>query len=248
MSLVKETTFYDEHPFDWFESYRGEDRRKVISPLLLDVIDALPKDSLVLDIGCGPGRVLSYLGFRGARCIGLDRSANSIAIIVGRHRLPGAVADNLHLPVLNNVADLVITDGVMHHTGDPPRAFAEDSRVVKPGGRLYVAVYRPGGRYEFLYSYPGWIVRLLLKSGATRWIAHATVLPLYYAAHKLKSNRRVTWLGAKNLFYDYFASPCVAFLSRKDVEALGVTHGMELLRYDENPQQNVHCFEFRKKQ
>jgi len=29
MSLVKETTFYDEHPFDWFESYRGEERRKV---------------------------------------------------------------------------------------------------------------------------------------------------------------------------------------------------------------------------
>jgi SAM-dependent methyltransferase len=247
MSLVKETTFYDEHPFDWFESYRGADRRKVISPLLLDVIDALPKDALVLDVGCGPGRVLSYLGFRGASCIGLDRSAKSIAIIVGRHHLPGAVADNLHLPVLDEVADLVITDGVMHHTGDPPRAFTEDCRIVKRGGRLYVAVYRPGGRYEFLYRYPGWFVRLLLKSDATKWIAHSTFLPLYYLAHKLKSKNNVTWQGAKNLFYDYFASPHVAFLSRQDVEALGAAHGMELLRYDKNTAQNVHCFEFKKK-
>lgn len=102
-------------------------------------------------------------------------------------------------------------------------------------------------RDEFLYRYPGWFVRLLLKSGATRWIAHATVLPLYYLAHKLKSKNNVTWQGAKNLFYYYFASPHVAFLSRENVEALSAAHGMELLRYDENPNQNVHCFEFRKK-
>jgi SAM-dependent methyltransferase len=246
MSRVKEKTFYDEHPFEWFESYRAEDRRKVISPLLLEIIDALPKDSLVLDVGCGPGRVLTYLGFRGVRCIGLDRSANSIAIIVGRHHLPGVVGDNLRLPVLNDVADLVITDGVLHHTGDPPQAFAEDCRIVKPSGLLYVAVYRPGGRYEFLHRYPGSFVRLLLKSSATQWIAHATVLPLYYLAHRLKSKGKVTWQGARNLFYDYFVSPHVAFLSRGDIEALGAAHNMELMRYDGNPNQNVHCFEFRK--
>jgi len=57
MSRVKEATFYDDHPFDWFESYQGEDRRKVISALLLEVIDALPRNALVLDVGCGPGRV-----------------------------------------------------------------------------------------------------------------------------------------------------------------------------------------------
>lgn len=246
MSLVKQTTFYDEHPFDWVESYRGEELRKVISPLLLEVIDALPEGALVLDVGCGPGRVLSYLGFRGVRCIGLDRSASSIAIIVGRHKLSGSVADNLCLPVQTGVADLVITDGVMHHTGDPPRAFAEDCRILKRGGQLYLAVYRPGGRYEVLYRYPGWVVRQLVKSGATRWIAHATALPLYYFAHRMKSGGRISWRGARNLFYDYFVSPQVAFLSRETIEGYGAAHGMKLLRYDGNPGQNVHCFVFDK--
>lgn len=246
MSLVKQTTFYDEHPFDWVESYSGEELRKVISPPLLEVIDALPADSLVLDVGCGPGRVLSYLGYRGVRCIGLDRSASSIAIIVGRHRLPGAVANNLHLPVRNGIADMVITDGVMHHTCDPPHAFAEDCRILKSGGQLYLAVYRPGGKYEFLYKYPGSIVRLLVRSPATRWIAHSTLLPLYYFVHRMKSNGRITWRGARNLFYDYFASPEVAFLSREAIEGLGAAQGMKLLRYDANPNQNVHCFVFQK--
>jgi SAM-dependent methyltransferase len=246
MSLVKEATFYDDHPFDWFESYQGEDRRKVISALLLEVIDALPRGALVLDLGCGPGRVLSYLGFRGVKCIGLDRSANSISIIVSRHKLPGAVADNLRLPICNAAADVVITDGVLHHTDDPPRAFSEDCRIVKPGGQLYLAVYRPGGRYEFLYKNPGWFIRALVKHSATRWVAHGTALPLYYLAHFWKSGGKITWRGARNLFYDYFASPTVAFLSRETVEGWGVAHGMKLLRYEGNPAQNVHCFLFQK--
>ncbi|MFZ0821177.1 MAG: class I SAM-dependent methyltransferase, partial [Candidatus Acidiferrales bacterium] len=168
MSLVKQATFYDEHPFDWVENLQGADLRKVISPLLLEFIDALPANSFVLDVGCGPGRVMAYLKYKGLSCIGLDRSASSIAIITTRHMLPGAVADNCRLPVQDAVADVVITDGVMHHTGDPPRALAEDCRVLKKGGQLYLAVYKPGGRYEFLYRYPGWFIRMLVKSRGTR--------------------------------------------------------------------------------
>lgn len=246
MSLVKEATFYDDHPFDWFESYQGEDRRKVISALLLEVIDALPQDALVLDVGCGPGRVLSYLGFRQVNCIGLDRSANSISLIVSRYKLPGAVADNLRLPICNAAADVVITDGVLHHTDDPQRGFSEDCRIVKPGGKLYLAVYRPGGRYEFLYKYPGAIIRALVKHPATRWIAHSTALALYYLAHWLKSGGNITWIGARNLFYDYFMSPTVEFLPRTTIEDWGSAQGMKLLRYDSNPTQNVHCFLFEK--
>ena len=246
MSLTKQTTFYDEHPFDWVESYPGDERRRVISPLLLQVIDALPADAFVLDVGCGAGRVLSYLAYRGVRCMGLDRSAQAINIVSRRHGLRGVVADNRRLPLTGNIADLVISDGVVHHTGDPAKAFAENCRIVKPGGLLYLAVYRPGGRYEFLYTYPGWVIRQGLRSGATRWIVHSTALPLYRFAHRVKSQGKISPVGAKNLFYDYFASPEVAFLSRNMIAEYAEAQGMEVATYDPNPKQNVHCFVLRK--
>jgi SAM-dependent methyltransferase len=246
MSLTKQATFYDEHPFDWVEAYPGEERRRVISSPLLQVIDALPEGAFVLDVGCGAGRVLSYLGYRGFRCVGLDRSAKAIAIVKQRHRLPGIVADNLRLPLLDGVADLVVSDGVLHHTGNPPKAFSENCRVVRPGGLLYLAVYRPGGRYEFLYKYPGWFIRRGLRFRATRWLVHSTALPLYAFAHRLKSGGKVKREAARNLFYDYFVSPEVAFLPRRTIEQYAAEETMQLVSYDANPKQNVHCFVLRK--
>jgi SAM-dependent methyltransferase len=246
MNPAEQAKFHEDYPFDWFENYHGEDLRRVISELLLEVIDALPRGALVLDVGCGPGRVLSYLGFRRVNCIGLDLSAKSISIVVSRHKLPGALADNLRLPICDAAADVVISDGVLHHTDDPRRGFSEDCRIVRPGGKLYLAVYRPGGRYEFLYKYPGFIIRALRKHPATRWIADFTALPIYFLAHWLKSGGKVTRRGARNLFYDYFMSPTVEFLSRSTIEDWGAAQGMKLLRYERNPTQNVHCFLFQK--
>jgi len=71
---------------------------------------------------------------------------------------------------------------------------------------------------------------------------------MYYLVHRVKSKGRITWQGARNLFYDYFASPEVAFLSREVVEGFGNAQGMKVLRYDANPKQNVHCFIFQKTQ
>ena len=51
------------------------------------------------------------------------------------------------------MADLAISDGVIHHTSDPCRAFGENCRVLKSGGLMYLAIYKPG-RYEYLYKYP----------------------------------------------------------------------------------------------
>ena len=53
-----------------------------------------------------------------------------------------AQADLLDLPLPDGAFDLVFSIGVLHHTPDPRRAFAQIARKVKPGGRLAVWLYR----------------------------------------------------------------------------------------------------------
>lgn len=246
MDAAEPRTFYDHYPFDWVQGYSPEELRSVLSPLLAETIDGLRGDELVLDVGCGAGRVLGYLAKRGVRCAGLDISRESVRRATQRSERPGAVGDNLRLPVRDGVADVVISDGVAHHTGDPRAAIREDARVMKPGGRLYLGVYKPGGRYEFLYRWPGRWIRVGLKRGATRPLVYLLALAPYYAAHAVKSSGRRSWSGAKMLFYDYFASPRVEFLSRETVEQWAAEAGLELAEYRTNPGSNVHSFMFRK--
>jgi SAM-dependent methyltransferase len=235
-------TFYDQHPFDWASGDGTAKIRSVVSRPLVDFIETLDSSSLILDIGCGPGRVLGFLAQRGLRCIGIDRSYVSIELATSRYNRPGAVADNLHLPLADAVADVVISDGVIHHTEDPYVAFAENLRILKLGGRMYLGVYKASGRYPFLYKYPGGLVRSGLGSRWSRPLIVAFFRVPYFLVHFFRSKGKRTWAGATNLFYDYFVTPRVAFLSRQVVEQWCAEQQVHIARYDENPGQNVHSF------
>lgn len=89
MATTEQQTFYDQHPFDWVPADDSQEITSVMSRPLVEFIESLDPASLVLDIGCGPGRVLGFLARRGLRCIGLDRSRVSLALAVQRYRRPG---------------------------------------------------------------------------------------------------------------------------------------------------------------
>lgn len=239
---TESSTFYDQHPFDWVTPDAGGSTRAVISPPLADWIESLDANSLVFDIGCGPGRVLGFLARKGIRCIGLDRSRVSVGLAVERYSRPGAVADNLHLPFADETADAVISDGVIHHTVDPRAAFVENCRVLKPGGRMYLAVYKPSGRYPFLYKYPGAVIRAGLRYRWARPLVTAFTQAPYFLIHFIRSKGQRTWTGARNLFFDYFVTPHVAFLPRGVVEEWCAAEGSGVVLYDENRGENVHSF------
>ena len=242
MATTEQQTFYDQHPFDWAPVTAAQDIRSVVSPALVDLIQSLDPASLVLDIGCGPGRVLGFLAQRGVRCIGLDRSRVSLGLAIERYGRPGTVGDNLHLPFADGTADVVISDGVIHHTENPQAAFAENFRILKPGGRMYLGVYRPSGRYPLLYRFPGAWIRAGLRHDWSRPLVVLFFRVPYFLVHFLRSGGKRTWSGARNLFFDYFVTPYVAFLPRNTVEAWCAAAGGRVLHYDENRGQNVHSF------
>jgi SAM-dependent methyltransferase len=247
MAPTERVTFYDQHPFDVGATDGDTDIRSFVSPLLVELIEGLVAKSLVLDVGCGPGRVLGFLARRGLRCVGIDRSRVSIGRAVDRYGQPGVVADNLQLPIADSVADVVISDGVIHHTKNPYMAFAENLRILKPGGRLYLGVYKPSGRYPLLYKFPGSPIRSGLRQRWTKPLVILFAQVPYFLVHFVRTRGKRTWTQAQNLFYDYFVTPVVTFLGRNLIEEWCAAQGAQLLAYDENRGANVHSFVLTKK-
>jgi SAM-dependent methyltransferase len=100
---------------------------------------------LVLDAGCGGGRYARLAGRHGARVIGVDLSAaveKAAALCAGWPDVTIVQADLLDLPLAEASFDVAFSIGVLHHSPDPRRAFAQVAARVKPGGRLAVWLYR----------------------------------------------------------------------------------------------------------
>jgi ubiquinone/menaquinone biosynthesis C-methylase UbiE len=100
----------------------------------------------ILDAGCGSGPLSAALRNRGAVVTGLDTSAGMLAL--ARRRLgAGArlvLADlGRPLPFGDGVFDDVVVALVLHYLPDWTAPLAELRRVLRPGGRLIIAVDHP---------------------------------------------------------------------------------------------------------
>jgi SAM-dependent methyltransferase len=95
----------------------------------------------LLDVGCGDGYVLDYIGRRDARLCGVDVSHDGIAKAVGR-KLDARVVDLEHdrLPFEDESFDVVVCYDVLEHLFSPERVLAEIHRVLAPGGSAFLGV------------------------------------------------------------------------------------------------------------
>lgn len=103
---------------------------------------------LILDAGCGAGNPALLLfadHLRTNDYLGVDISS---AIDVAKERfaaagLPGDFlrADLMALPIPDDSVDLLISEGVLHHTDDTEAALSAVVRKLKPGGRAMFYVY-----------------------------------------------------------------------------------------------------------
>jgi SAM-dependent methyltransferase len=148
--------FYEENPFPNYqdhESVRSLIDKSRAGGYAHALQQAIPFNSTVLDVGCGTGQLTNFLGVSCRRVIGTDLCLNSLKLgeeFRAAHDLSrvGFAQMNLFRPAFRPESfDVVLCNGVLHHTSDPRGGFEGLVPLVKPGGRIVVGLYNRWGRW-----------------------------------------------------------------------------------------------------
>jgi SAM-dependent methyltransferase len=118
----------------------GELTQQSVEPLL-DAVQA-GRGLRLLDVACGPGYVAAAAAARGSSVLGIDFSAEMVAIAATQNptvQFQEGDAENLNLA--ESTFDVVVMNYGMLHLAQPDRAISEALRVLRPGGRYAFTVW-----------------------------------------------------------------------------------------------------------
>ncbi|WP_407687014.1 class I SAM-dependent methyltransferase [Mycobacterium sp. HUMS_1102779] len=104
---------------------------------------------VIVEVGCGTGRLMEFLARRGLGVVGVDASAAMLAVAAAR--APGRLvrADIARLPLPDAVADATLAVATLEFT-DAAAALAELARITRPGGRIVVLALNPRSLWGLL--------------------------------------------------------------------------------------------------
>ncbi len=106
----------------------------------------LTPDTVVVDIGCGTGRLLMQIKAR--KKIGIDPSEEML-----KHASSKTMQANAErIPLEDESADAVILAEVLPYVNDERTALSEAHRILKPGGRIFISSLNWYG--VFLFAIP----------------------------------------------------------------------------------------------
>lgn len=205
-------SFYEETPFPNYDDLDA--REKLITKAgrgvfarLLD--EQIPRPAMVLEAGCGTGQLSNFLGMNwGRTVIGADLCLNSLRLAKGfRDRCSIANAQFVQMnlfrpPFPDGTFDLVISNGVLHHTSDPEGGFHSIARKAKPGGHVIIGLYNWLGRLPTLWR------RALIETFGERWAK----LDPRLRGSRLNSGRWAAW------YMDQYRHPHESRHSMAEVE------------------------------
>jgi len=193
-----------------------------------------------LDVGCGGGRYTIAMGRMGAaRAVGCDLSeeglADARARAAGMANVAFEQASALDLPFDGGSFDFVCCSGVLHHTTDADKGLDELTRVLLPGGKLYLLLYGSGG---------------------LRWAASGALRPIAQELGYDFMDRAVEKAGLpannRRNFLDDFFVPIVTFIDWETLRGRLAARGFEKIerwekgRFDHEANPGLQCEEIEK--
>ena len=149
-------SFYMKTPFPNYDDDETSVslREKATNQIYVQLLDnQISYTGKILEVGCGTGQLSNLLAMTKTRTVlGTDLSVNSLKLAnkfreKNRIRNLKFIQMNLFQPVFKaEMFDVVICNGVLHHTSDPFTGFQSISKLVKKGGYIIIGLYNKYGR------------------------------------------------------------------------------------------------------
>ncbi len=176
--------FYEKTPFPNYDDL--DNRRALLEKAragrfarLLN--EQIPYSAPVVEVGCGTGQLTNFLSIAHRSVLGIDVCLNSLQLAQtfkiqnGLDRATFAQM-NLFRPALKDgFFQVVISNGVLHHTGNCRDAFRRVGRLARPGGYLVIGLYSAYSRslhyarralYRWTGVTSGWLDPQFARIGA----------------------------------------------------------------------------------
>ncbi|WP_236794608.1 class I SAM-dependent methyltransferase [Amycolatopsis sp. GM8] len=136
--------FANGHAYD---RHAGKTFRGLHRQVAEDVAAAAPEGGLVLDAGCGTGRLAAEIAARrpDLRVRGVDLEPGMVETAIERaegagiaDRVQFTVADLADLPFPDDSVDLIVSTASMHHWADVPAVVSSLDRVLRREGPMWI--------------------------------------------------------------------------------------------------------------
>lgn len=147
-----EMSLFERFPgiYAFFREHLFRDDTERIAASLWPYAPPAPGETLI-ELGCGPGFYARRLAerFRELNVVGIDRSVRQL--MLARERAAALQLPNCRfewgdahaIPRASASVDVVIASRLITVLPDPERAIAEIHRILRPGGRFFIAEPRP---------------------------------------------------------------------------------------------------------
>lgn len=150
--------------------------------------ELIDEDTRLLDVGCGPGGLVTDAVGLAKLVVGLDRNVSSFRSLAELQTLVEADLDRL--PFADNTFDLVTCSWVLEHISAPQAALGEVARVLRPGGSfLFITPNKRNYVVRLRQLIPNLVSQRIVRAIYAR--DEAFINPTYYRANTYQDIDRV---------------------------------------------------------